>query len=218
MSHRSSRLAPLTGLVFAVLVVVTTVVSPTQPKPSTSGAHVIAFFTAHRAAERAGAVLGTLAVAFLLFFAGSLLDTMRRASGGDVLGSVALVGAGLLAAGLAVSASLTWALTDGPASFSPATAHGLDAVGYDMVLPMIAGIIVFALATGIAVVRGRWLPAWLGWALIALGVIAPSPAFPIAMFGLVAWSALAAVLLAVRNGRTAAPQSPAVTTRTPIAS
>jgi hypothetical protein len=41
--------------------------------------------------------------------------------------------------------------------------------------------------------------------LIALGVIAPSPAFPVALFGTVAWSAAAAVTAFARANRAPAP-------------
>jgi hypothetical protein len=199
MSDRLNRWAPLTGVAFAVLMVAGSAVGPTTPKPSSSGAQVIAFFTAHRTGERAGAALGTLALALLLFFAASLYARIRHANGGDALGAVALVGAGLLAAGMTVSGSLTWALTDGPSSFSPSAAHALNAVGYDMILPMIAGILVFAIATGIAVVRGGSLPRWLGWLLIVFGLIAPTPAFPVALYGIVAWTGVVAVLLVARS-------------------
>jgi hypothetical protein len=210
MSDRLSRLAPLTGLVFAVMMVVSFVSIPTEPKPKSSGLHVIAFFTAHRSSERAGAVVGTVALALFVCFAGSLYNTIRQAGRGEALGAVALVGAGLFAVGLMLSGSLTWALTDSPAHLSPATAQGINTVAYDMVLPIIGGLLLFGTAMGIAVVRGRWLPAWMGWLLIVLGVAAASPAFPIALFGLVLWSAVASVVLVTRANRIAGARAPAM--------
>ncbi len=201
--NRLTRLTPLTGLIFAALMVAGLAVGPTQPKPSSSGEQVIAFFAAHRSGQRAGAVAGTLALVFFIFFAGSLYDIMRRTSVSQTLGAVALVGAGLLAAGLMVSGSITWALTDGPARYSAASAHALNALGYDMILPAIAGLLVFGVTTGLAAIRGGWVPAWLGWVLIAFGILAPSPAFPIALFGTVAWSAVVAIMLVSRATRTA---------------
>jgi hypothetical protein len=208
MSDRLTRLAPVTGLVFVVLMIAAFVVGPTQPKASSSGTHVIAFFTAHRSGERAGTIAGTLALTFFVFFVGSLYSLLRRATGPGALGVLALVGAGLFAAGLAVSASLSWALADAPSHLSPASAQALNAASYDMILPMIAGLLVFGMAMGLSVVRGGWLPVWLGWVLIALTVVAPSPAFPVAMFGTFLWCAVVSVLLVAR-ARSAAPRSEA---------
>ncbi len=192
--HRLARFTPLTGLISALLVIVSTIVGPTGPDAKSNGAQVIAFYSAHRSGERAAAVLGTLAVVFFIFFAGSLYNRIRETDS-RALGVVGLVGAGLLAAGLTVSGSITWALTDGPAHYSAASAQALNALAFDTFLPIVAGLIVFAIATGIAVIREGWLPAWLGWVLVALGVITPSPALPVGLFGVIAWSAVVAVIL-----------------------
>jgi hypothetical protein len=199
MSDRLNRLAPLTGLVFAALIVVSFFTSPTEPKPSSSGAHVIAFFTKHHTEERVGAVIGTVALVLFVCFAGSLYSRMRRARRDESLGAVSLTGAGLAAAGLTISGSLTWALTDHPARFSPAAAQALNTVAYDMILPTIAGVMLFGVATGLAVRRSEWLPGWLGWPLIVLGIAAASPAFPIALLGVVIWTGAAALLLVRRH-------------------
>jgi len=211
MSDRLNRLAPLTGLVSAALIVVSFFTSPTEPKPTSSGAHVIAFFTTHRSAERVGAVIGTVAMVLFVCFAGSLYARMRQARRDESLGAVALTGAGLFAAGLTISASLTWALTDNPSHFSPAAAQALNTLAYDMVLPIIAGLMLFGVATGLAVRRSEWLPGWLGWPLIVLGVIAASPAFPIALFGVIIWAAAAALMLVTHADRTVLDPAPAMT-------
>lgn len=57
--NRLSRLTPLTGLLFAALNIVAIAAVPKQPNAEATGGHVIAFFTVHRAAERAGDVIGT---------------------------------------------------------------------------------------------------------------------------------------------------------------
>lgn len=197
---RLARLTPLTGLIFAALIAVNTAIAPNNPNAKTTGEHVIAFFTQHHSAERAGAVVGTLGLVFFIFFAGWLYNRIRETDS-RALGIVALVGGGLFAAGFLVSGSIVWALSDSTTQYSAPAAQALNALDYDLVLPMIGGLIVFAIATGIAVLREGWLPAWLGWALVALGIIAPSPAFPIALFGTVIWSAIVAVINTMRSTR-----------------
>ena len=201
--NRLARLTPLTGLIFAVLAMVSTVVGPTGPNAKSSGARVISFYSAHRSGERAAAVLGTLAIVFLIFFAGFLYQRIRETDS-RALGVVGLVGAGLLGAGMTISGSIAWTLTDGPAHYSAASAQALNALAYDTFLPIVAGVIVFAAATGIAVVREGWLPAWFGWVLIAFGLITPSPALPVGLIGVVAWSAVVAIMMFARSNRTAA--------------
>lgn len=199
--NRLARYTPLTGLIFAVLVAVSTAVAPNNPNAKSSGAHVISWITAHRSAERAGAVIGTVAVAFLVFFAGWLYNLVRQTDS-RALGIVALVGASIVGTGLLVSASIVWALSDAPSHYSASTAQALNALDYDFFLPMVGGLIVFGISTGIAVLRERWLPAWLGWVLIVFAVIAPSPAFPIALLGTGLWIGVAAAISMARTSRT----------------
>jgi hypothetical protein len=183
-------------LLFAALNVVAITAVPMQPSAKTSGANVIAFFTMHRTSQRVGDVLGALAVVSLVFFAGTLYSWFRGTRSSP-LGVVALVGTGLLGVAVLVSSTVSWALTDAPTHYSVAAAQALNAISYDVVLPLIAGLILFAISTGIAVVREGWLPNWLGWTLLALGVVSPTPAFP--LFGVIAWSAIVAVILATRE-------------------
>jgi len=204
--NRLTRLVPLSGLIFAALLVAT-FPGPTEPNAKANGVRVISFFAAHRTAERTGAVLFTLATVFLVFFAGYLYSRIRKTES-SALGVVALVGAGIAGVGLLVSASTTWVLTDAPTHYSPSGAQVINALGNDTVLPVLAGVIVFAIATGIAVVRERWLPGWLGWVLITFGLISPSPLAVFGLFGVVAWSAVVAVLGVTRSRPLQAMQAP----------
>jgi hypothetical protein len=201
MSDRWSRVASLSGLAYLALLVASTAAAPAQPKARTTGAHVVAFFTAHRSQERAASIIGVLAVAAFICFAGALFAHVRTAGAGIAPAAVALLGAGLLGTGLTVGASLTYALSDAPTHLSPAAAQAMNAIGYDMVLPMIGGLLLFGAGMGIAVVRGGWLPAWAGWTLVALGVVAASPLFPASYFGIALWSAVVGVRLAMRGAR-----------------
>jgi hypothetical protein len=205
--NRLTRLVPLSELIFAALVLAT-FATPNQPNAKASGAHVISFFAEHRTAERTGAVLATLAIVFLVFFAGYLYDRIRETDS-RALGVVALVGASMAGVGLLVSASTTWVLTDGPTHDSPSGAQVINALGYDTVLPIIAHLVVFAIATGIAVLRERWLPAWLGWTLIAFGLISASPLFAVGLIGVVVWSAVVAVVAVARDRNPREPTSKA---------
>jgi hypothetical protein len=70
--NRLSRLAPLTGVVFAVVAVVAFGTASGAPKETATGAQIIAFFEAHGSHQQASDYLPMLALAFFLLFAGSL--------------------------------------------------------------------------------------------------------------------------------------------------
>lgn len=191
--NRLTRFTPLTGTLFAVLTIVGFAL-PDGPGASASGSRVIAYTAAHRSSVRLGDILGTATAVLLVFFAGSLYNRFRD-SGSGALGAVALVGAGIAAIGILSSATLSWALTDSSAHYSVAGARLLNALSDDIILPVAAGLILFAISMGIAVLREGWLPSWLGWAMVVLGVASATPAFALGFFGVVAWCAIAGVML-----------------------
>ena len=80
MKDRWGRLAPFTGVIFAVLTVIGIFASSSTPSSEASGARVIAFYQAHHSAQSATDIVLTFAFIFFLFFAGSLRAYLRRTS------------------------------------------------------------------------------------------------------------------------------------------
>src|SRR5205823_11028409 len=74
MRRNYSRLAPLSGVIAAILGLAGSalLIQHSAPGASASGAQVIAFYRAHHAGQAAGAILFTFAFIFFLFFAGTL--------------------------------------------------------------------------------------------------------------------------------------------------
>lgn len=56
--NRLGRLTPLTGLLFAALDIVAIAAVPKPLSANATRGHTVAFFTVHRAAERAGDAIG----------------------------------------------------------------------------------------------------------------------------------------------------------------
>lgn len=178
MSNRWSRLAPLTGVVFAALVVGIFAASGTTPNSKASGAAVIAFYEAHRTRQRAVDILFAFAALFLVLFAGVLRSRFRRHSGRGARlrrgGRREPVGARTQ-----VWASIDLALTDVPNRLSVSAAQALNVLGNDFVFPI--GGCLFALAAAI---------------VIAIAMV--TPAFPIGLLGITIWTLITSILLWTR--------------------
>ena len=82
MSGQLSRLTtPVTGVLFVGLTLVSIATGGSTPDSNASGAHVIAFYEAHRHSQRVSNILFVFAALFLVFFAGSVHGYLRRAPG-----------------------------------------------------------------------------------------------------------------------------------------
>src|SRR5919201_2595489 len=93
------RFAPLTGVVFVVLLGVAFGISGSTPGAGDSGQHVIQFFTAHRGKEQAANFLSLYAVVFFLFFAATLRGHFRLRLGDSALPALSFGAAVLVAVG-----------------------------------------------------------------------------------------------------------------------
>lgn len=199
MSGRLSRLAPLTGLVFAAMFAVVTLTEKETPEAGASGAKVIAFYAANHSNIKSSNTLLALAFIFFLFFAASLRGYLRRTPAAEPLSALVLAASVLMAAGIAILAGIAFSLAENYSEIQPAAAQVLNLLGNELFFPVVMGACVFGIAAGLAILRGARLPKWLGWVIIVLGVASPTPAAEIALFGLVIWIALVSILIFLRS-------------------
>jgi glucan phosphoethanolaminetransferase (alkaline phosphatase superfamily) len=199
--NRLSRLTPLTGAVFSLLAIAAFLTAPGAPKDTASGADVIAFYEAHGSNAQTSDYLWTIALAFFLFFAGSLRTFLKRGPGTDTLGSLVLAGAAVLTAGGALYFGFDYTLAAIPNHLEPGAAQALNVLALKLFLPMAAGGFVFGIAVGLAIVRGAKLPSWLGWVALAIGIVAVSPGALIGIFLLILWTGTVSVLVWKRSGQ-----------------
>lgn len=211
MSDRLSRLStPVTGGMFIVLTLVAVFAGPgNSPDSNVSGARVISWFVAHRQAERVTDIIGVVAFAFFVFFAGSLLGYLRRTPAAATPAAVMLAGAVLVTAGFTVVLGIDYALTDVPGHLAPSAAQALNVLDNDVFFTVPAGGLVFGVAGGVAILRGAALPKWLGWVLIVIGIALCTPALFPALLVLLLWIIVASVLIYRRSG--SPTQAPAPT-------
>jgi hypothetical protein len=174
---------PLCGILFIVLIVVGFALTGDAPDATEDSAQAV---RDHYADDDDTIALGSLLVGlgcvFLLFFAGWLRRFLRDAEdAGGILSAVMFGGAILAAVGLGTSAAFSFAIADVADDIEdPIVFQTLNALSWGFWIPIAAGVITFAVAAGISVVRHGALPAWLGWVAIVAGVVMFSPAFIVA--------------------------------------
>jgi hypothetical protein len=204
MNSRWNRVLPLTGVVLVVLLVLSAVFSGNEPGGNTSAAKVIAYYSAHRGGVQVSDYLTGVALVFGLFFYGYLSDHIRRIENSARLAVIAFGGAVLFAVGGALSAGTQFALADVPGALSPSAAQALNLLQqYLSGFAIAAGVAGLLIASGLAILRGRQLPAWVAWLGFVLAVIsfAPVPNIGALLAGI--WTLIVSILLCARAGRLA---------------
>jgi hypothetical protein len=172
---RWSTVAPLLGLLFVVLVIGSVTFGNT-PATSKSPAVVLAFYKAHRSREYVSAFIGAPAVVVGLFWFAYLRQWLQRRDVNERWGAVAFAGGILFAVLGGIAVGLELALVDTPKYLTPDTAAALNFLESDVPLilaSMALGVI--AIAAGIAALKTQYLPTWVGWVSLVVGVIAVAP-------------------------------------------
>jgi hypothetical protein len=197
-----NRLIPLSGVVFVALVLASIfIVNP--PGSNASASTVLTYYQAHQHVTSASALLTGLAVIFGLFFYSYLREYMRQDRATRWLASTAFGGVLVFAVGGALSAGSLLALGDQPRMLSAATAQTINLIQSDGSGSFTqVGLAVFYLATAAAILRGRLLPAWLGWVSVVLGILAASLVLAfIAFIATGLWVILVAIMLWAKPAR-----------------
>ena len=206
------RWAPLTGLVSAALGVaggaIEIVTNP--PGSDAGGKEVIAFYSAQGGIQQLGSALLALAFVFFLFFAGSLRSYLRQTPELEGLSTIALAGAVLETAGQTTGAGYVWTLAQGAGHLDSSAALALNALSNNAVATNTAGMIVFGIAAGLAILRGAGIPRWLGWVAIVMAVGVVTPAEGFSFLALVVWMVILSILIWMRGGQARKEQAGAV--------
>jgi hypothetical protein len=191
------KLAPLTGVVFFVLLLISVLIGGNSLTAKSSGAQVLAHYVAHRNATNISGELTLLAVFVGLIFYGQLRDFLRSHERSRGLTATAFAGAVLFAASGAVGAGAMWALADSPSHLSPAAAQTLYLINMDVSYPLsLAGIALLFFCFGLVIVKSALLPTWLGWVAFPLTLIAFVPPIGFASFiGVGVWTLIVSLAM-----------------------
>jgi len=206
------RLAPLAGVLFAVLLAIGFITSGETPDSDATGEAVISHY------DDGGKILvGIFALVIcavlFMFFAGVLRSRLRSA-GPEWLATVAFGGAVTYTVGLGLFAMSQIALLDASDLGQPDVAQALNIIDNDNFFPSVIGLAVILLATGWHVLASRSLPIWLGWVSLILGILAlAGPAGFIAFLLFPVWVLVVAVILFRSTGTLDTPAAAAVRPR-----
>ena len=207
----ASRIAPLTGAIFVVVLIVGFVVAGEAPDAERGNAReLVDHYVDNKDSVMIGAALTTWAAAAMAFF-GGYLRTVLRDRGGDsgFLPSMAMAGALAIAIGGAIDATIIFTMAETADDVGAGTTLTLSALFENDFFPVALGTFIFLLATGLSIVRGAGaLPKWMGWVAIAFGITALTPIGFIGFMGMGLFTLVASILLTIRAGSPAAPAAP----------
>jgi hypothetical protein len=207
MSRNKDWLGALTG-VAAIIVGAIAVLIGGEPEEASKGAEkVVAHYAENKDEIQISAIMGVVAAALLVFYFGYLRKVLRRAEGENgTLSVVALIGAAIIATGISIDATLSFAIAEAVDDKIDSTAIlAMQAIWDNDFMPIALGAIIVLFAAGISIVRHGALPKWLGWVAIALGIVAMTPIGFIGFLGLLVWILITSVLLAVRGAKASTP-------------
>ena len=208
MQTNNKAWVPLvTGLGFAVLLIISFIVSG-GPKGADDGPAAVAqWYRDNKDAAEIGSFIGVVAGGFLIFF-GAYLRKVFEPGAGLMLSILPLIAVAIVATGAAVDGMLMFAAAEAVDDIPATEIQTIQAIWDNDFLPFLLGVLVFNWSVGFAVLRSGALPKWLGWWGIVFGVV--SLAGPIGFIGGLGaglWVIIASVMLSMR-ARGGAPAQP----------
>jgi hypothetical protein len=177
---RWTKWAAGSGVLFVILFVLSFFVAPSTPSPGDSAAKVGNFYLAHDNAVKVSGLLTVLAVFVGLWFYTMLSQYFRSFIGQDVPATVVLVGAAIFGLSGALSAGISWALTDHTKDLNDGALLALNQISSDGTYAVtIVGLALLYSAAGVAIYRTGAFPRWLAWVswVLALAALVPPIGF-----------------------------------------
>ena len=213
MTRSREWLVPLTGVAFAVFLIVSFIVAGEPKGADEPVREVVDYYLDNEDSVQIGAILSMVAALLLIFFGAYLRQVLRDAAGGEgeILSLVSFIGLVIVAVGAAIDSTISFALAEAANDIDPVAVQALQALWDNDFVPLIMGTLAFLWATGISVIRSGVFPKWLGWIMLVLGVIGVTPLGPIAAIGAAILVLVLSILLTLRARSAASPPQPGPT-------
>jgi len=168
------RWAPVGGIVFAVLIAVSGLIAGSPPKLTDPTGKIVKYLTDHQGVLRWSAYIGAVGTGFALWWAGSVWRTIRRAEGGSPQLAVTAVGGLLLGLSVAMVGSIITAVLATPGVGVGTGAGGVRffyILGTALFGGVGIGVIAFAGAFSVVIIRTRVLPSFVGWFGLLVAIV-----------------------------------------------
>jgi len=199
MSRNKEWLAPLTGVAFVVVGIISFLISGEPKSADDPVKEIVNFYVDKKDSVQISAIAGVVAGLFLIFFGAYLRKVLRAAGGeGETLSLVSFIGLVLVALGIAIDGTILFALAEAAEDIDPVAVQSLQALWDNDFLPIMLGVLAFLWATGISVIRSGVLPKWLGWVMILLGIVGVTPIGFVAAIGSAILVLVLSILLSLR--------------------
>ncbi len=163
------------GIVFSILFVLANVLLGSTPSAKASPLKIVNYYSGHKTSVTAGVFVVAFAALAFSFFLSALRRVLAGANADSgSLSQATLIGGAIYLGGLLLMDVLNVSLIDAAHNHLQTAAQTLNFLANDDWVPVVVGLSIVALSTGVAALRGRALPGWLGWTSIVLGVLAVS--------------------------------------------
>jgi hypothetical protein len=173
------RIAPLSGLAFAVLVVIGAVIVNNYEFMPTDES-VVDFYGASSRRVMVGAYVGLLASFFLVWFSGSIRQKVRALAGGSDRLAIVAFGGGITAAAAVILSSVANSYAAERVMINGVIDPGGATAAFDLYSGLMGSAVPIGLgamtgAYAVAYLRGERARHWPGWLslVIALGLVSP---------------------------------------------
>jgi hypothetical protein len=185
------------GLVYGILFGVAAVATNQGPGINASATAVAHYYNSHHGSSELGIFLVLAGCVALAFFSGVLRNAVFPSLVHDRgLMTVSALGTAVWISGMLLMAALQTTLLDASRYGHASVIQSVNYLAADDFFPVVIGICIFAVATGIGILRSRALPAWLGWVTVALGVLAAAgPLGGIAFLAAPVWAVVTGVVM-----------------------
>ena len=197
------RWAGLGAIVYVGLFIVGLVlIDHGRPDADAAPSTVIPYYqdAGHRDRIGLGFVLVLIGVFFLIWFVAALRELVSRYSGDGMLAAVTAIGGAVYAALTLVSVALQsaiYTMSDDTYRHGvyPELIHAANDSGYVLHSAGGVGVGAMIVATSLAVLGARAIPAWLGWLSLVAGVVSIFAVFFFPWIVIAVWLLVAGVLV-----------------------
>jgi hypothetical protein len=194
------RASALTGVAFAVCLVIQLVLTINTPPQNATTAKISAYYLAHKHRLGAAGLLTTLAVIFGIAFL-YLRTHLRRLAGVDWLPSLFFVGALIFGVSGTIAGGVQFALSDSTTKLSPNSLQTLNSLLQNLNWTALSvGLALMYAGLAIAIVRLGIAPRWLAWVSWLLTVLSATFFLSfVALFVTPIWVIVVSIRMAIRN-------------------
>jgi hypothetical protein len=196
----ATRLLPLFGVLAVALVVAAFAIGGEPPDTDDPVAELSAFYTENDSDITAGSFLLMAAAAAFLAWSIQMRSALFSSEGAPATrATLGLVGAVMFAVGMTIFAGLGVALGDAPEKLDPAALQALHVLNMDLFPPLAVGVLLTLFGNGLAVLKTRTFPVWLGWVSVIGAVFAITPLWFVPFLALGVLILVSSVMLAMRT-------------------